>query len=28
MDTPLNYLIRPGVLRVIVPVEKLPESGA
>jgi diacylglycerol kinase family enzyme len=28
MNTPLNYLIRPGALRVIVPVEKLPGSGA
>jgi diacylglycerol kinase family enzyme len=28
MDTPLNYLIRPGALRVIVPVEKAPGSGA
>lgn len=28
MDTPLNYLIRPGALRVIVPVEKVPGSGA
>jgi diacylglycerol kinase family enzyme len=28
MNTPLNYLIRPGALRVIVPVEKFPESGA
>jgi diacylglycerol kinase family enzyme len=28
MNTPLNYLIRPGALRVIVPVEKLSGSGA
>jgi diacylglycerol kinase family enzyme len=28
MNTPLNYLIRPAALRVIVPVEKVPESGA
>jgi diacylglycerol kinase family enzyme len=28
MNTPLNYVIRPGALRVIVPVESTPESGA
>ena len=28
MNTPLNYLIRPGALRVIVPVESAPESAA
>ena len=28
MDTPLNYLIRPGALRVIVPVENAAESSA
>ena len=28
MNTPLNYLIRPGALRVIVPVEKVPENSA
>ena len=28
MNAPLKYLIRPGALRVIVPVEKLPQSGA
>ena len=28
MDTPLNYLISPGALRVIVPVEKVPETVA
>ncbi|HEV1993272.1 MAG TPA: diacylglycerol kinase family protein [Candidatus Acidoferrum sp.] len=28
MNTPLNYLIRPGVLRVIVPVENVPENSA
>jgi diacylglycerol kinase family enzyme len=28
MNTPLNFLIRPGALRVIVPVESAPESAA
>ncbi len=28
MNTPLNYLIRPGALRVIVPAESAPESAA
>jgi diacylglycerol kinase family enzyme len=28
MNSPLNYVIRPGALRVIVPVESAPESGA